>query len=363
MANVFGTNGFDLINAARGITHGADFIFALDGNDVIFAHGGDDVIKGGGGADRIYGQEGNDTASYFDSDAGVIVSLAAGRGLGGYAHGDRLSSIENLTGSTHSDLLIGDNGANVLNGLAGNDRLKGGGGADALNGGSGIDTADYRESASGVFVSLFHDVAANGDAEGDQLDSIENLTGSDHDDDLWGDDGINVINGGGGNDTLKGGGGADTIGGGSDNDTLYGMDGLDVMDGGTGSDTLIGGANGDRMTGGADADTFVFTSMADIGDGSAGALDFDLIADFQIGTDHIDLSDIDADPTQDGDQAFSVVSSFTGVAGQLMIVEEVFGGVSRPAVLIDLDGDAVEDALFFVDTASGALPSATDFIL
>jgi hypothetical protein len=35
----------------------------------------------------------------------------------------------------------------------------------------------------------------------------------------------------------------------------------------------------------------------------------------------------------------------------------------RPAVLIDVDGDAVEDAFFFVDTTNGAMPSATDFIL
>jgi len=103
--------------------------------------------------------------------------------------------------------------------------------------------------------------------------------------------------------------------------------------------------------------------LTDIGDGSAHRYDLDLITDFQIGTDLIDLSGIDADLTRDGDQAFSVVGSFTGAAGQLMIVERMFEHVSLNTVVIDLDGDAVEDAFFFVETTSGALPSATDFIL
>jgi Ca2+-binding RTX toxin-like protein len=369
MATVYGTNASETLNIFDGVTNGADTIWGYGGNDDIFGWGGNDVIIGGSGADDING------------GSGVTVSLISNTGSGGYAQGDTLTSIENLTGSWYDDFLIGNDGNNVLAGLggndilkggggadtlygdSGNDTLKGGGGADTLNGGSGIDTANYFDSSAGVFVSLYNDVAANGDAEGDELNSIENVTGSAYHDDLWGSDGVNVLNGGAGNDTLKGFGGNDTINGGTDNDTLYGMDGLDTMNGGAGTDTLIGGASGDRMTGGANADTFTFTSMADIGDGSGGGIDFDLITDFEIGTDHIDLSDIDADPTQAGNQAFTFVNAFTGVAGQLRVVEGFFDGASRPAVLIDLDGDAVEDAFFFVDTVGGALPSATDFML
>ncbi|MEM7211123.1 MAG: hypothetical protein AAF479_04375 [Pseudomonadota bacterium] len=55
------------------------------------------------------------------------------------------------------------------------------------------------------------------------------------------------------------------------NDRLRGLDGVDTIDGGTGSDVLEGGS---------DADHFVFET----GDGT------DLILDFEVGTDVIDLT-------------------------------------------------------------------------
>jgi Ca2+-binding RTX toxin-like protein len=63
---------------------------------------------------------------------------------------DRLLNIENLTGTTKSDMLAGDANANVLSGGAGNDTLCGSTENDSLDGGAGIDTADY--SALGVSV-------------------------------------------------------------------------------------------------------------------------------------------------------------------------------------------------------------------
>ena len=83
-----------------------------------------------------------------------------------------------LTGLEGNDILKGGGGADTLYGDSGNDTLKGGGGADTLNGGSGIDTADYFDSSAGVVVSLITDTAGDGDAEGDELNSIENVTGS-----------------------------------------------------------------------------------------------------------------------------------------------------------------------------------------
>ena len=107
-----------------------------------------------------------------------------------------------------------------------------------------------------MFISLYNDVAAYGDAEGDELNSIENVTGSAHDDDLWGSDGVNVLRGNDGDDTLKGFGGADS---------LYGGDGDDWLDGMTGND---------YMNGGDGADTFIVDSAADIVvDASAGTFD------------------------------------------------------------------------------------------
>jgi Ca2+-binding RTX toxin-like protein len=225
-------------------------------------------------ADRIIGGDGNDTASYATSKVGVVVSLESGAGFGGLAQGDSLTSIENLTGSVHNDILTGDAGANVLNGLQGNDTLKGGGGADSLyggadndmlkggsgadllHGGSGNDTASYSGSGAGVNVSLHHDYASGGDAEGDELTSIENLTGSTHADDLRGNDLANVLNGNDGGDMLKGYGGAYTLNGGDGADSLYGMDGADTLDGGAGADILNGGAGADTMAGGTGNDEY-----------------------------------------------------------------------------------------------------------
>src|SRR4051794_25485367 len=116
MANVYGHDYAETINAFDGVTNGFDTIFGFDGNDIIFGLGGNDEIEGGGGADTINGGSGVDTANYYDSGAGVVVNLESGTGTGGTAQGDTLISIENLTGSAHDDFLIGDAGNNVLRG-------------------------------------------------------------------------------------------------------------------------------------------------------------------------------------------------------------------------------------------------------
>ena len=282
MANVFGTDSSETLNAFDGVTNNADTIFGFGGNDWIYGLGGNDLILGGNGADYINGGSGTDTASYSDSAAAVVVSLISNEGYGGTAEGDTLVSIENLTGSSHDDFLVGNDGNNVLTGLeandilkggggadtlygdSGSDTLKGGGGADTLNGGSGVDTAAYNESAAGVFISLYNDVAAYGDAEGDELNSIENVTGSAYADDLWGHDGANVLKGMDGNDSLKGFGGADTLYGGDGHDRLYGMEGVDILRGEAGNDTLDGGAGGDTLIGGLGDDSYKVDSLADI---------------------------------------------------------------------------------------------------
>jgi Ca2+-binding RTX toxin-like protein len=87
--------------------------------------------------------------------------------------------------------------------------LIGGVGADHLDGGAGSDTASYAASAARVVVNLAIGAASGGDAQGDTLTSIENLTGSAFADVLTGDDNANVLTSGAGGDTLTGGGGAD----------------------------------------------------------------------------------------------------------------------------------------------------------
>src|SRR5262245_59937076 len=217
---VIGTLGNDTLDRDDGVTDDADDIFGLGGDDTIFGFGGDDQISGGLGADTIDGGAGIDTARYEDSSVGVVVSLAAGIGVGGTAEGDELLNIENVLGSLFDDTLIGAIGANVLNGAAGDDRLMGGEGADILIGGVGRDTADYYDSLSGVSVSLTDGLGRRGAAEGDVLSSIEVLSGSTFNDVLEGDASDNDLFGQQGDDVLRGFGGADRINGGNGIDTV-----------------------------------------------------------------------------------------------------------------------------------------------
>ena len=88
--------------------------------------------------------------------SGTTLSVAASTLGGGYADGDSILNIENLTGSRFDDTLSGDAGANILDGKAGadtidggagDDRIIGGAGADRIDGGAGSDTLTYAASA------------------------------------------------------------------------------------------------------------------------------------------------------------------------------------------------------------------------
>jgi Ca2+-binding RTX toxin-like protein len=361
MATVYGTNNGEIIDGLNGVTNSADTIYGFDGVDWIYGLGGNDVIKGGGGADAIYGGSGIDTAEYSDSTQAVIVSLLSNTGVGGAAEGDILNSIENLTGSAHADTLIGNDGINVLsggngedslkggggadtlNGDNGNDILKGGGGADTLNGGAGIDTANYAESAAAVTVSLLSDTASGGDAQGDELNAIENLTGSAHNDTLWGDDGVNVLSGGDGNDQLKGFGGADTL------------------NGGNGNDSLNGGTGADQMNGGEGADTFYVDNAGDtISDASSGT--FDVV---YTTTSYTLSAGADIELFRTSDAASTAGIALTGNASS----QEIIGNAGANAINGGLGNDILTglggDDSFIFSTALGAsnIDTITDYAL
>ena len=213
---------------------------------------GDDVLNGSAGADTLRGGDGDDTLS----------GGASGDILNGGAGADTLdggAGSDSLQGGDGDDRLSGGAGEDFVVGDAGDDVLEGGADGDTLLGGDGSDTASYASSDAGVAISLRAGTAAGGDAEGDRLVNIENLTGSAHGDRLTGNHEANSLQGGAGNDRLEGWRGADTLDGG---------DGNDVLNGGTGDDTLTGGA-GD--------DTFIIAPGA----GS------DTITDFGTGTDRL----------------------------------------------------------------------------
>ncbi len=262
-ATIVGTAKADILKGTRG----ADVIVGLGGNDTIKGLGGDDWICGGDGRDKI----------------------SAGGG---------------------GDVVFGDAGNDALNGDAGYDWLLGGADNDRLDGGADWDWASYYFSPSGVDVDLSTRTATG---EGnDTLTGIEDVEGSQLDDNLTGDEGENYFFPGDGDDAVDGGAsltdrvlygyapgavtvdlslgtatgqgtdtltgieevfgssyddtitgdagpnllggwdGDDTIQGGDGDDSLYGHAGDDSLDGGNGTDSIDGGDGTDTCLNGED---------------------------------------------------------------------------------------------------------------
>lgn len=305
---------------------GAEYHNWLDGgagNDQIFAgQGNGDNLVGGAGDDYLSGQAGDwDTAWYHNTDVltGIDVDLAAGTASDGHGGTDTLVGIEGVEGSEYADTIVGDGSDNNLSGREGNDVIFGGDGHDTLRGGEGadelfgetgndwleaspgddlldggssdFDTANFAPwtgTTSGVTLNLSQIVtaggytnvvvASDGFAGTDYLRDIENIHGSDHDDNLTGNSANNRFEGFAGNDHLVGGGG---------NDWLHGDDDFDILEGGDGDDWLDGGENDDLLTGGSGRDQFRFTQFTN--ENNQTSFGQDTVTDFNISEDVLDL--------------------------------------------------------------------------
>jgi Ca2+-binding RTX toxin-like protein len=216
---------------------------------------GANTIEGGRGADDIRGRGGIDTASYINSQAGVLIDLASGIAEGGHAQGDRLTGIESLTGSARADELYGDSGFNRLRGEGGDDNLDGQGGGDILEGGNGDDILWGRAGLDSADGGRGDDTLFGGG--GDDL-----LDGGDGNDLAYGGDGADTVLGINGDDWLFGGAGDDLVLGHQGNDTLEGDAGNDRLGGDEGDDLLIGGAGADNLSGWTGHDTASYATSA-----------------------------------------------------------------------------------------------------
>jgi Ca2+-binding RTX toxin-like protein len=229
--NLYGSAFDDILigssgaNALSGM-QGADTLKGGGGDDTLSGGGGDDTLQGGAGGDTMYGGSGVDTINYAGSSSGVYVFLRLGSAHSGHASGDTFSSIENVVGSAHRDILEGDDGVNVLSGMGGDDTIYGGAGADVMIGGAGNDeytvdnSGDVVTEAVGegtndwIFATANFALTAGSEVEyiytTDSTDPI-NLTGNEFEQLIIGNDGTNVIDGRGGADAMTGHGGDDTF--------------------------------------------------------------------------------------------------------------------------------------------------------
>lgn len=311
-------------------------IWGRDGVDALFGMRGNDVLDGGKGADLLFGDVGSDTATYATSTARVVANLANGNGTAGDADGDAYNGVENLTGSAFDDQLTGDAAANILRGGSGNDVLRGlvgndtliggnggdllqgGAGADMLDGGLGGDTVSYAGATAGVVANLAAPSGNGRDAAGDVYISIENLTGTDHNDRLGGNAFENYIVGGGGNDVLN------------------------------------GGDASDRLRGGEDNDAFVFNSALDA------LANVDTILDYIVADDRIWLDDAVFTMLTAGQGLGSalVIGSAATTASHRIVYNAGNGGLSY-----DADGVGGADAILFARIAAGLAMTAAEFLV
>lgn len=273
---LFGRGGNDTLHGGTG----DDALYGLTGDDTLYGDAGNDTLSGGDGSDILHGGDGNDTVTggtgdddaFGDAGNDTLTEpeavangsdyLSGGSGVDAVSYAGRVGSVhvslnnlpddgasqefdqvltdvENLTGGSGNDTLVGSATANTLHGGPGNDVIDGGAGADQIYGDSGADTADYHTRLSAVTVDPDNVADDGGTGEGDNVHTdIENITGGNGADRLTGSSAANHLNGGPGNDTLTGGAGADYLDGSTGNDTIYARDAV--------KDSVVGGSGTDR---------------------------------------------------------------------------------------------------------------------
>lgn len=234
---------------------------------------------------------------------------------------------DTLLGSAASEIFYGAAGNDTINGGAGGDILVGGAGTDKLTGGTGADTFRFTAQSDSYrnATTSFDDIITDFDVTQDKIDlaglgftglgngrggtlqvsysaSSDRTYIKDYDADASGNRFELILSGNListltannfiFNRVITGTSGNDSLLGSESADTLLGLAGNDSLNGGAGNDKLDGGAGMDTLTGGAGADTFVFSNRLDSyrNYNTGGANLGDLITDFDITADKIDLS-------------------------------------------------------------------------
>lgn len=328
---------------------GNDRLLGGNGDDILFGGDGDDVLDGGFGTNRLDGGAGSDlliAASGHRLVANLALGTADTNGT------NTLVSIENLTGGSLADMLIGDDAANRLLGMGGSDTLSGGGGSDYLDGGLGDDQLEGGAGSDTLIGGDGYDTAVFdvdfADVRISYVDGATLVVGSQGTDRLVGierlqfRDGYKYLtpagyllpegtttNGTDGDDRLVGSAGPDNLLGGRGNDVLLGGDGDDYILGEDGNDWIDGGTGSNSLFGGGGADTFVWRPENGAGlnliDGGSGVDTLDLSGQ-GVGGRNSELV-IVSGPTSDSFQVRLTANGATII--QSVGVERLIGGAGN----------------------------------
>ena len=324
-------------------------------------------VLGKAGNDTFNIDGGNVTLTFWSAAQGIHVNLTDGRVYeDGFGDVDTVNgAVVGVTGSNHSDLIIGSGNNESFDGRTGDDTIDGGGGFDRLR------------FTSSRYGDVEVDLEA-GTATGTRNDDAFSYTISN----------IEHVSGGNGNDELRGGAAAEQLDGGRGDDTLIGGAGDDTLHGGAGADVLEGGAGAGDMLAYWGSDAGVSVNLA-TGAVSGGHAEGDTVSGFEWvwgsshddtligydhgqnvlwggeGADHIDGGGADNDWAAYGgsDAAISVNLATGAVSGghaegdTLVSIERVFGS-SYDDTLVGDDGDNVLDGGYggadHIDGGSGS---------
>lgn len=358
-----------------------------------YFNGSDNTIQGNtiiGGAQSTYGvaernEDGTDRNAII---ANTISNTSKGDTLL-YGDGSYVSAtipVVAVPGTEGNDSLSGSDANEIFQGLAGNDTIDGGAGDDILVGGAGVDNltggagADifrfssqsdsYRTATTGSVDTITDfDVTQDridladlgftglGNGRGGTLQVSYNASQDrtyikDYDADASGNR-FELILAGNLVDTLTadhfifnrtftGTEANDSLQGTDGKDTLLGLAGNDSLAGGGGDDRLDGGAGQDTLSGGAGADTFVFSSRTDSyrNYSEGGANLGDLITDFDVTTDKIDLSALGFTGLADGmnDTVYVVLNE----AGTKTYIKSLTADAEGNRFEVALDGNYLD---------------------